>query len=159
MKGQGEKGGARSMSSWEDSLPGPGDAASASALIPMKWKNEACLKGAPLPSDRVCQRPFLPLICPKGSGVRRRHGWPVVTSVFPLSPCVQPCCRWCWDPLAGRLEVLTGKAVLIQKCPGGFALVTQVVKNLPAMQKTQIRPLGQEDPREKGMATHSSILA
>ena len=55
--------------------------------------------------------------------------------------------------------MLTGKAILIQKCPGGFALVTQVVKNLPAMQKTQIRPLGQEDPREKGMATHSSILA
>ena len=32
-------------------------------------------------------------------------------------------------------------------------------KNLPAMQETQIRSLGQEDPLEKGMATHSSILA
>ena len=36
--------------------------------------------------------------------------------------------------------------------------VTQTVKNLPAMQETQVRSLGQEDPLEKGMATHSSIL-
>ena len=34
----------------------------------------------------------------------------------------------------------------------------QMVKNLPAMQKTQVQSLGQEDPLEKGMATHSSIL-
>ena len=39
------------------------------------------------------------------------------------------------------------------------SLVAQMVKNLPAMQETQIRFLGQEDPLEKGMATHSSILA
>ena len=32
-------------------------------------------------------------------------------------------------------------------------------KNLPAVQKTQIRPLGQQDPLEKGMATDCSILA
>jgi len=41
----------------------------------------------------------------------------------------------------------------------GASLVTQMVKNLPAMQKTQIQFLGLEDPLEKGMATHSSILA
>ena len=35
----------------------------------------------------------------------------------------------------------------------------QVVKNLPEMQKTRVPFLGQEDPLEKGMATHSSILA
>ena len=34
-----------------------------------------------------------------------------------------------------------------------------MVKNLPAMQETRLRRLGQEDPLEKGMATHSSILA
>ena len=34
-----------------------------------------------------------------------------------------------------------------------------MVKNLPAMQETWVRSLGQEDPLEKGMATHSSILA
>ena len=32
-------------------------------------------------------------------------------------------------------------------------------KNLAAMQETWLQPLGQEDPLEKGMATHSSILA
>ena len=34
-----------------------------------------------------------------------------------------------------------------------------MVKNLPAMQKTQIQSLSQEEPLEKGMGTHSSILA
>ena len=37
--------------------------------------------------------------------------------------------------------------------------MTQTVKNLPAMQETQVQSLGQEDPLEKGMAAHSSILA
>ena len=39
------------------------------------------------------------------------------------------------------------------------SLVVQTVKNLPAMQEMQVRSLGEEDPLEKGMATHSSILA
>jgi len=39
------------------------------------------------------------------------------------------------------------------------SLVAQTVKNLPAMQETQVQPLGQEDPLKKGMATHSNILA
>ena len=34
-----------------------------------------------------------------------------------------------------------------------------MVKNLPAVQETQVRSLGQEGPLEEGMATHSSILA
>ena len=33
------------------------------------------------------------------------------------------------------------------------------IKNLPAMRKTWVRPLGWEDPLEEGMETHSSILA
>ena len=37
--------------------------------------------------------------------------------------------------------------------------MAQTVKNLPAMWETQVRSLGQEDPLEKGMATHFSILA
>ena len=39
------------------------------------------------------------------------------------------------------------------------SLVAQTVKNLPAMQETQVWSLGQEDPLEKEMATYSSILA
>ena len=37
--------------------------------------------------------------------------------------------------------------------------MAQMVKNLPAMQETQVQSLSQEDPLEKGMGTHSSILA
>ena len=44
--------------------------------------------------------------------------------------------------------------VVILDCPGG-----SLVKNLPAMQETRVQSLGQEDPLEKGMTTHSSILA
>ena len=38
-------------------------------------------------------------------------------------------------------------------------MVAEMVKHLPAMQETRVQSLGQEDPLEKEMATHSSILA
>ena len=38
-------------------------------------------------------------------------------------------------------------------------LVAQIVKNLPEMQENWVQSLGREDPLEKGMDTHSSILA
>ena len=41
----------------------------------------------------------------------------------------------------------------------GASLVTQLMKNLPAMQETCVRTLGWEDPLEKGMATYSSAPA
>ena len=41
----------------------------------------------------------------------------------------------------------------------GASLVAQMVENLPAMQETGVQPLGQKDPLEKRMATHSSILS
>ena len=44
-------------------------------------------------------------------------------------------------------------------CHPWASLVAQMVKNLPAVQKTWVHSLGQEDPLEKGMSTHSSILA
>ena len=37
--------------------------------------------------------------------------------------------------------------------------MAQMVKNLPAMEETQVQSLGQEDPLEKVMTTHSSIVA
>ena len=40
-----------------------------------------------------------------------------------------------------------------------ISLMAQIVKNLPAVQESQAPSLGQEDPLEKEMATHSSILA
>ena len=50
--------------------------------------------------------------------------------------------------------VLLGEMSEIMGFPGG-----SVVKNLPAMQETQIRYLGQKDPLGEGTATHSNILA
>ena len=38
-------------------------------------------------------------------------------------------------------------------------MVVQMVKHLPAMQETQVPSLGRDNPLEKGIATHSSILA
>ena len=42
---------------------------------------------------------------------------------------------------------------------GRASLAAQMVKNLSAMQETRVQSLGQEDTLEKGIATHSSILA
>ena len=52
------------------------------------------------------------------------------------------------------MQSLKVGACLAWGFPGGSA-----VKNLPAMKETWVQSLGQEDPREEGMATHSSILA
>ena len=47
----------------------------------------------------------------------------------------------------------------VQKLLSLISLVAQTVKNLPAMEETKVQSLDQEDPLEKEMATHSSILA
>ena len=47
----------------------------------------------------------------------------------------------------------------LKQALGKISLVAQIIKHLPAMQETQVRSLGQEDPLEKEMATHSSSLA
>ena len=47
--------------------------------------------------------------------------------------------------------------IVLQVCVA--SLVAQTVKHLPAMWETQVQSLGLEDPLEKEMATHSSILA
>ena len=54
----------------------------------------------------------------------------------------------------------TGRHVTVSFFTGpGASLVAQLVKNLPAMQKTWVQSLGWEDPLEKEKATYSSILA
>ena len=53
-----------------------------------------------------------------------------------------------------------GGTTLVVKFPfRNSSLVAQIVKNPAAIQETWVRPLVREDPLEKGMATHSSILA
>ena len=96
--------------------------------------------------------------------------------IFHLSYAMQTlsCGKWDLGPWSGikpRPPALGGRSLShwttrkslyghlkgnMQKCgfPGGL-----VVKNLPAIQEMQVRTLGQEDPLEKEMATHSSILA
>ena len=49
--------------------------------------------------------------------------------------------------------------ISIHKPMYGLPLVAQTVKNPPAMKETWVQSLGWEDPLEKGMAVHSSILA
>ena len=56
------------------------------------------------------------------------------------------------------LERSAGKGIGYPLQYSWASLVTQLVKNLPAMQETWIWPLGCKDPLEKGKATHSSIL-
>ena len=54
-------------------------------------------------------------------------------------------------------SVKSGKAGCLPGCP--VVKVAQMVKNLPAIQKTWVQTLGREDPLEKRIATHSSIFS
>ena len=63
-----------------------------------------------------------------------------------------------WQALASWREIKTLTRIATPLC-SWFTLVAEIVKNLPAMRETWVRSLGWEDPLEKGMATHSSILA
>ena len=53
----------------------------------------------------------------------------------------------------------TNEETEAQRVYWGASLVAQLVKNPPAVWETWVQSLGCEDPLEKGMATHSSILA
>ena len=55
--------------------------------------------------------------------------------------------------------VCVSVSMCVCMCIEWASLVAQLVKNLPAVQETWVRSLGWEDPLEKEMATHSSILA
>ena len=64
--------------------------------------------------------------------------------------------------LPGRVYTAPNPASLPRTLPGiqtKASLVAQTVKNLPVMQETWVQSLDWEDPLEKGMTTHSSILA
>ena len=71
-------------------------------------------------------------------------------------PCLEnPMDGGAWQATVhGVAKSRTGLSDFTFTLPGG-----SVVKNLPAMQETQVQSLGQEDPLMKEMATHSSILA
>ena len=59
-------------------------------------------------------------------------------------------------------ETFKGETIFkmyFSKLSYGVSLVAQIVRNPPAMQETQVHSLGWENPLEKGMTNHSSILA
>ena len=64
-----------------------------------------------------------------------------------------------YSPWGHKESDTTEKLTLSLSNTNWASLVTQMVKNQPAMQETWVQSLGQEDPLEKGMAIHSSILA
>jgi len=64
-----------------------------------------------------------------------------------------------WTEELGRLQSMGLQRVEHNSVTLPTYLLTQAVKNLPAMQETWVWSLGQEDPLEKEMATHSSTLA
>ena len=64
-----------------------------------------------------------------------------------------------WSCVLHYVEITGNVKILMCMRYSGTSLVAQMVKNLPAMWEIRVQSLGWEDPLEKGMATHSSILA
>ena len=78
-------------------------------------------------------------------------------STTQLSPGVRSCCAWHPPPTTA---LRWWKTLWVSPQHGDtYSLVAQRLKRLPPMWETWVRSLGQEDPLEKEMATHSSILA
>ena len=81
--------------------------------------------------------------------------------IWCLPPPARVVCLHCDEPNAVLLDYWSEarEACGLEKAMSWASLVAQLVKNPPAMQETWVRSLGWEDPLEKGMAAHSSILA
>ena len=104
--------------------------------------------------------------------VTRTIGESLVPSVLPRAMTVHVCAWLSGTTLVSGPCKEAQPSLIIQGCNFSLSLfflfelrfswaslVAQLVKNLPAVQETQVRSLGWEDPMEKEMATHSSILA
>ena len=64
----------------------------------------------------------------------------------------------CYEKNKGKgVRMVKGGSAILDR--GRTSLVAQRLKHLPARQETRVQSLGREDPLEKAMATHSSILA
>ena len=74
-----------------------------------------------------------------------------------LANCISPMTQTSWSPV--YLKDKRGLLYLSLRWDHGGFLVAQIIRNLSAMQETWIQSLGREDPLQKVMATHSSILA
>ena len=115
------------------------------------WRERA---GAPWAAANL-QPPGPPQSCPSGSrrrlGPRRKRCGKGDVAVRRGQVSREPSANRRGCPCLGFIERVE---LLIRA-----SLVSQTVKNTPAMRETWVRSLGWEDPLEEGMATHSSILA
>ena len=78
-------------------------------------------------------------------------------SQFPTASIPQRKPQFLSSPKPPTVSPVSTKNPLLHPLP--ISLVAQMVKNPPATRETLVRSLGREDPLEKGLATHSSILA
>ena len=92
---------------------------------------------------------------------RVRHDWAIFTFSLLYGPTLTSVHDYWKIPQLWLYRALSAKWCLFFNTLSRFetTLVAQTVKYLVAMRETQVQSLGQEDPLEKGMATHSSILA
>ena len=79
--------------------------------------------------------------------------------LFPEQLCVASNTNTLETSLLLRVIILLTFKVALDILSKMLYILAQAVKNLPAVQETWVGSLGQEDPMEKRMATHSSILA
>ena len=115
-------------------LCNPMDYIAHQAPLSVGFSRQECWSGLPFPSPEDLPDPGIEPMSSALAG-----------GFFTSDPPAKP---WTW--------ITQPESILF---PVYFQRVAQMVKNLPAVQETQVQSLGQEDPLEKGMATHSSILA
>ena len=103
--------------------------------------------------------------------------WPHPGCYYPLSPVLSPF-HTCWRPSGSPFSLASSSSIqqtpihpskpschcplcilLLLSSINYWVIAAQMVKNLPTVQETPVQSLGQEDPLEKEIATHSSILA
>ena len=112
-------------------------------MVRSQFSSVQLLSCQTLCNPMVCSMPSLPV----------HHQLPVYSNSCPLS-------RWCHPTISSSVVPFSScKVNKMMYTTYWASLVAQLVKNLPAMQETPVRSLGQEDPLRKEMATDSSTVA
>ena len=127
------------------------------------WGSGALPRVTILPTSLACFCKVLPQgVYSVSRNTQEQLGWKQCTEITLgvafRSPELEILPWGCWETQRwfAVLSHFRGRTTSVYGLLG--ELVVQMVKNLPAMQQTWVRSLGWEDPLEKGMATHSSVL-